>query len=245
MDEQTPPTEPVSTWGMRLRHVRPRPPRGALLASILLHGLAVGGLWAAGLKLRPDMPVFETYAVTLVSPPPAELGEPEPVVTNTPVVAEPEPPPPTPDPPKPKPKEQPRTQAPSQRPVEREAETKPAKGPDPKPVSISGEGMDVRIEGAEFPYPDYLQDMVASLMRIFRWNGSPNLEATVVFAIRRDGSVERGSIDLVRKSGNFNFDAATIAAVEQAGKTGAFDPLPEGLQGDRLWISFTFKPKRD
>ena len=243
MDEQTP-IPPASTWGSRLRRVRPRPPRGALVASIVLHGLVIGLLWAAGLKLRPDMPVFETYSVTLVSPPPAEQGEPEPVVTNTPVVAEPEPPPPEPKPAPPKPRDQPRTQAPTQQPVERAAETPPAKGPDPKPVSVSGEDMDVRIDGAEFPYPEYLEDMIASLMRIFRWNGSPNLEAEVVFAIRRDGTVDR-TINVVKKSGNFNFDMAAVAAVEQAGKTRAFDPLPEGLQGDRLWISFTFKPKRD
>ena len=244
MDEQIPPPEePVSTWGSRLRHARARPPWGAWVASVLFHALMVGLLWAAGLQLRPDLPEFETYAVTLVSPPPAVLGEPEPVVTNTPVVAEPEPEPVKPPEPKPQPPRQ-RTQAPTERKVERETDAAPAKGPDPKPVSISGEGMDVRIEGAAFPYPEYLEDMIASLMRIFRWNGSPNLEAEVVFAIKRDGSVER-DIKLTRKSGNFNFDMAAVAAVEQAGKTRAFDPLPAGLQGDRLWISFTFKPKRD
>src|SRR5688572_23728189 len=244
MDEQTPQNEPASTWGSRLSARRSRPPKGALLASVLIHGLAVALLWASGVEFRTDRPAFETYAVTLVSPPPAVLGEPEPVVTNTPVVAEPEPEPAKPPEPKPAPPRQ-RTQAPTQRPVERETDAAPAKGPDPKPVSISGEGMDVRIEGAEFPYPEYLEDMIASLMRIFRWNGSPNLEATVVFAIKRDGSVDPSTIERVRKSGNFNFDLAAVAAVEQAGKTRAFDPLPQGLQGDRLWISFTFKPKRN
>jgi outer membrane biosynthesis protein TonB len=242
MDEQTPQNEPASTWGSRLTGRRSRPPKGALVASVLIHGLAIAVMWASGVEFRTDRPVFETYAVTLVSPPPAVQGEPEPVVTNTPVVAEPEPEPAKPPEPKPAPRQ--RTQAPTERKVERETDAAPAKGPDPKPVSISGEGMDVRIEGAAFPYPEYLENMIASLMRIFRWNGSPNLEATVVFAIKRDGTVDRG-IEFARKSGNFNFDAAALAAVEQAGKTRAFDPLPSGLQGERLWISFTFKPKRD
>ncbi|HUF50835.1 MAG TPA: TonB C-terminal domain-containing protein [Longimicrobiales bacterium] len=244
MDEHTTqPAEGASTWGERLRRRRPRPPRRALLGSVLLHLLVVALLWLAGVKLRPDLPEFLPYTVTLVSPPPAVAGEPEPVVTSTPVVAEAEPPPPevTAQPPKPQP---PRTQAPAQQPVERRPDATPAKGPDPKPVSVSGENMDVRIEGQEFPYPDYLADMIANLMRIFRWTGAPNLEAEVVFAIRRDGTVDR-SISLVRRSGNFNFDMAAVEAVEQAGRTRAFDPLPEGLQGDRLWISFTFKPKKD
>lgn len=215
-----------------------------MFASVALHVLVVVLLWLAGLKLRPDMPEFESYRVTLSSPPAAVQGEPEPVVTNTPVVTEPEPTPPEPKPEPPKPREQPRTQAPTQRPVERTPDPQPARGPDPKPVSVSGENLDVRIEGEEFPYPEYLEDMIASLMRIFRWSGAPNLEAEVVFAIRRDGSVDR-PITLTRRSGNFNFDMAAVEAVEQAGKTRAFDPLPEGLQGERLWISFTFKPKKD
>ena len=51
-----------------------------------------------------------------------------------------------------------------------------------------------------------------------------------------------GGLRLDDGSGNFNFDLEAMGAVEQAGRRAAFGPLPEGWQGDRLWVRFTFLP---
>jgi periplasmic protein TonB len=237
-EEETP-----VTWGMRLQRRNARPPRRFVLASVLLHAAVIGGMWLAGVRLRPTMPDFVQYRVTLISPPAQVFApEPEPVETTAPVVVEPEPPPPEPQPTPPKPTPPPpQTQAPRPAPVQRTPDPAPARGPDPKPVTVGGENLNVNIEGAEFPYPDYLENVVLQLKRYFRWNGPANLQAEVVFYIQRDGAV--GGTRVVGRSGNFNFDIQVVEAVDQAGKARAFGPLPGGWQGDRLWISFTFKPE--
>ncbi|HEX6135355.1 MAG TPA: TonB C-terminal domain-containing protein [Longimicrobiales bacterium] len=235
----------ASTWGARLRRHRSRPPARALVASVLLHVLVIAGFWLAGIQITPE-PDFVQYRVTLVSPPPQEEGEQEEVVTPpTPVVIEPEPEPPAPepepDPPKPDPDAaKPPTSTPRE--VEKEPDPEPVKGPDPKPSTAGGENLNVQLEGEEFPYPDYLENIVRTLHNYFRWSGASNLEAEVVFYIRRDGTV--GGIRIVRKSGNFQFDLQAHEAVDRAGRTGAFGALPDGWQQDRLWISFTFEPAK-
>jgi outer membrane biosynthesis protein TonB len=246
MDRHGPDTEPLSdgspsTWGTRLRRHRARPPRAAVVASVLLHAGLIFGMWAAGVVLRPNLPEFVQYRVTLVSPP-AQVQAPEPelVQTNTPVLQEPEPtlpePEPRPDPP-------PQTQAPTvTEPPPDPKPPEPARGPDPKPVPTGGENVNINIEGAEFPFPDYLANIQLQLERYFRWNGPANLEAEVVFHILRDGSV--GGLRVARRSADFNFNLQAVEAVEQAGRNRAFGPLPDEWQGDRLWISFTFYPRR-
>src|SRR5690606_20254330 len=113
---------------------------------------------------------------------------------------------------------------------------------DPDPRSPGGDNLKVRQDGEEFPYQDYRDNIVRTLHNYFRWSGSPNLEAEVVFYIRRDGTP--GGIRIVRKSGNFQFDLQAHEAVDRAGRAGAFGPLPDGWQEDRLWISFTFEPAK-
>lgn len=240
-----------STWGARLKRHRARPPARALVASILLHVFVIAGFWLAGVRLSPE-PEFVQYRVTLVSPPPQEQGEPEPAaVPETPVLAEPEPDPPAPvaDPEPERPPEQPtprpeppKPQTATPPPEEIKPDPAPVRGPDPKPSPVGGENLTVRQDGEDFPYPDYLANIVRRLHSYFRWNGAPNLEAEVVFYIQRDGSV--GGIRIVRKSGNFQFDLQAHEAVDRAGRAGAFGPLPDGWQQDRLWISFTFEPQK-
>ena len=238
-----------ANWGARLRRHRARPPARAIIVSVLLHALVVAGFWLAGIELSPE-PEFVQYRVTLVSPPPQESGEPEPAaVPETPVVAEPEPEPPAPEP---EPElEQPKQPEPKPAPPKPETATPtpevnpdpaPVRGPDPKPVTIGGENRNVQLEGEEFPFPDYLENIVTQLHRMFRWSGSANLEAEVVFYIQRDGTA--GGIRIVRRSGNFQFDLQAHEAVDRAGRTGAFGPLPDGWQQDRLWVSFTFEPPK-
>jgi outer membrane biosynthesis protein TonB len=239
-----------ATWGGRLRRRRSKPPARALVASVLLHAGVIAAFWLAGVTITPE-PEFVQYRVTLVSPPPQEEGEPEPVAApETPVVAEPVPEPPAPQPEPapdepapapPKPEPAPPTPTPP-KPAEVKPDPEPARGADPTPSTTGGENLNVQLDGEEFPFPDYLENIVMQLHRVFRWNGSPNLEAEVVFYIQRDGST--GGIKIVRKSGNFEFDLQAHEAVDRAGRTTAFGPLPDGWQQDRLWIRFTFEPQK-
>jgi hypothetical protein len=60
------------------------------------------------------------------------------------------------------------------------------------------------------------------------------------FMILRDGSVR--DIRFVTRSGSFAFDLNAQGAIEAAGNTRAFGPLPEGWDADVLPVSFYFKP---
>lgn len=226
------------TWGERLRRRTPQPPARFIAVSLALHLGVVGAVYAAGLRV-PRLPEFESFRVNLVSPPAQVQGPPEPVPTTTPVVRDPEPPRPEPRPEPPRPQPEPvRTQAPTPRPPERTPEPKPATGPDPKPVEIGGENINVQRDGREFQYPEYLENIQIQMFRYSRWSGPTNLEAEVMFHINRDGSV--GGLQLVRRSGNFAFDAQAMRAAEEAGKAKAFGPLPRDWQRDRLYIQYLF-----
>jgi TonB family protein len=234
-----------STWGTRLRRRSSKPPRRFILASIGLHVFVVAAFYIAGARV-PRLPEFETFRVNLISPPPTVQGEPEPVVTTTPVVPEPtppEPPRPEPEPPRPQPVTPPRTQAPVPTPPQRQPDPPPARGPDPRPAPVGGENINVVQDGRDFQYPEYLNNIIIQLTRYFRPpEGLANLEAEVVFYINRDGSV--GGIQISQTSGNFAFNAQAMQAVEQAGRARAFGPLPDGWQRDRLHISYTFERPR-
>jgi len=228
-------------WGSGLRRRGARPGRGALLGSVLLHAGFVASFWVGGLQTNRDLPRFEQYRVRLWSPPPTVKGPPTPVEQTTAPVVTPPKPEPVKKPAEPKPAT--RTQAALPKKVESSSkDVKPATGENPKPGAVGGEGIDIAMEGQEFPYPEYLASIQLALHRYFRWNGAPNLSADVVFYINRDGSA--GGIDVVRKSGNFRFDLQAHEAVEQAGRARAFGRLPENWQGDKLWIMNTFAPER-
>jgi outer membrane biosynthesis protein TonB len=235
--------EDRSTWGTRLRGPRrrgSRPPGRFVGISIGLHVFVVGALYAAGVR-APRIPEFEQFRINLVSPPAQVEGPRQPVATTVPVVQK------EPELPKPEPKtepkpEPPKTQAPTPKPPEKKPDPTPAAGPDPKPVAVGGEDINVQRDGREFQYPDYLDNIMLQMYRYSRWNGPANLEAEVMFYITRDGSI--GGLQLVRRSGNFNFDAQAMRAAEEAGKARAFGPLPAGWQRDRLWVQFAFKGTR-
>jgi outer membrane biosynthesis protein TonB len=237
MDDAPRPTD----WGARLRRHTTRPPFRFVIASIGLHLFVAGALYAVGVRV-PKLPEFEQFRVNLVSPPPQVQGPPEPVPTTAPVVVpeppkpEPQPEPPKPEPPRPEP---PRTQPARPQPVERQPDPKPAQGPDPKPAAVGGENINVVRDGREFQYPLYLENIIRQMYRYSRWTEPANLEAEVVFYINRDGSI--GGLRLVRRSGNFNFDAQAMRAAEEAGRNRAFGELPADWQRDRLWIQFEFK----
>jgi outer membrane biosynthesis protein TonB len=119
----------------------------------------------------------------------------------------------------------------------------------PAPAAGGGEhgatGADVttvRIEGIEFPYQGYLDNIVRQIrLRFQPGRGASTLKAEVMFLIRRDGSVS--SLRFLVRSGNFTFDLEAQGAVEAAAKAGAFGPLPTPFKDDVLPVMFSFDPR--
>lgn len=236
-------TRDASVLGGSIGRSRPGPDRRALIGSATFHLALVLALFASGLHRR-TLPDFEVYQVKLYSPP-AQVEAPvaEPVAVTAPIraprTAERIPEPTRTPPPPPRPQTvTPPPPPPPERPPPREPE--PVRGPEARASSAGGENVDVDIEGQQFPYPAYLENIILQLNRYFRWSGSPRLEAQVVFFINRDGST--GGLRVLDRSGDFNFDLQAANAVEQAGQRGAFGPLPEGWVQDRLWVRYRFLP---
>ncbi len=101
----------------------------------------------------------------------------------------------------------------------------------------------VKTQGKEFPYPEYLRNLVTQIYR--RWNrpaGNAALEAEVTFVILRDGTVR--DIKLLRGSHSYSFDQEAQGAIDAAGAVKAFGPLPAGYPADYLPISFLFTPRQ-
>ncbi len=120
----------------------------------------------------------------------------------------------------------------------------------PKAAPLPGEtpstGNDVATvstEGVEFPFPEYLQNIVAQVLR--RWQRplqSTPLESEVSFFVHRDGSVT--DLQFIKRSGNFAFDLEAQGAVEEAGRFKAFGRLPDGWSSDVLFVRFYFSGRR-
>jgi outer membrane biosynthesis protein TonB len=233
--------------------------RRATLYSIVLHGALFGIAWLSTFH-RPPQFEFLTFEIELVSPP-AAVQAPERTPPRQQLVVErpqpqaptpePEPPRPTPQPERPRP--EPRPEPPPQRqpepqpqpdptPPVPDVEPAPAASPEPPPEvppERSGEGINVRLEGLRRDYPEYYNNIIRQIDRCFRWQGVPNLLATVSFVIRRDGNVR--DLEFAARSGNTSFDFAAMGAVECAGQ-GRFGPLPEDLPYESLPVRFDFTP---
>ncbi|HEX5580490.1 MAG TPA: TonB family protein [Gemmatimonadaceae bacterium] len=107
-----------------------------------------------------------------------------------------------------------------------------------------GRGTDVanvNTPGVDFPYPSYLQNIVRQIAVRFTPAPGSAYTAQVRFTIRRDGSV--AGITVVQGSGDYEFDTDARAAVEAAGRSGAFGALPSGFRDDALTVYFAFDPK--
>lgn len=119
----------------------------------------------------------------------------------------------------------------------------PATGANPVASTAGGEGLNVRINGADFVDRAYLENIIRQVRRHFRPPAdAAGGQAEILFWIERDGTVDE--MRTVSASGGFRFRAAAREAIEQAGRRGAFGPLPEEFPGDRLPISFYFRPSR-
>jgi len=237
---------------------RARPGMFAIVASIAVHVGAIGGAAYARNAGASEFDQFKTYRVKIYSPPPQVEGPPQPPppVTQPAPAPEPEtkakavePPKPEPKPvekpkptPKPTPKPPVKPAASTEKPKTetKKAPDKPVVGPNAKPGSTGGENIDVDIAGAEFPFPEYLENVILQVNRYFRWTGACNLRARVGFYVREDGSVMGPRV--LDSSGNREFDRAALRALDMISKAKAFGPLPDEFTLDRLGVAYTFDP---
>lgn len=228
---------------LKFRDRRPAPGRTAgLIGTVLVHA-TVGVLLFSQVRASTAGP--PVYAVELVAAPaPTQrkrlareaVPTPPPQEKPAPVKPKPTPPPKTPTPPAPTPPP----------PTETERETPPpTQAPvEPLPGETPSTGTDVatvKVPGLEFPYPQYLRNIVSQIYQ--RWDregARENSFAEISFMILRDGSVR--DIRFVTRSGSFAFDLGAQGAIEAAGNTNAFGPLPDGWDADVLPVSFYFKP---
>ncbi|HTS89459.1 MAG TPA: TonB C-terminal domain-containing protein [Gemmatimonadales bacterium] len=214
-----------------------------LTGTLVVHAGALALLWATVRPVEAGPPV---YAVELVAAPaPAPEVKPAPEVTPRP----PAEPPPAPKPqPKPKPAP-PKPAAPKPAPIKPPERTEPNPKTTPPTAPLPGEtpstgndAVTVSTPGLQFPFPEYLRNIVQEVYR--RWDrpqGITPLRAEVSFLILRDGSVRE--IKLTRPSGSFSFDLSAQGAIEAAGTSHAFGPLPDGYPADVLPVSFFFTPR--
>jgi protein TonB len=227
---------------VKLRTTDRAPPGQAvgLIGTILVHAAAASFLFTT---VKPSRAAPPAYAVELVAAPaPTEkrlareaLPTPPPEEKPAPVKPPPKPAK-APAPPKPK--------TPASTEVKKEPPPKTAAPATPAPGETPSTGTDVatiKTPGLAFPYPEYLRNIVTQVYQ--RWDrGSAQQRnfAEISFLILRDGSVR--DIRFVTRSGSFGFDLNAQGAIEAAGNTRAFGPLPDGWEADVLPVSFYFKP---
>lgn len=141
-----------------------------------------------------------------------------------------------------------RTEAPTRRPTPPAATQVPnATRAEPKgPVPTAGGGAkggtgtdvaNVETAGVDFPFPAYLRNIVNQIGANFETTDPRPWSVDIAFRVRRDGTVM--DIEIRRASGNRIFDIAARGAVEAAGRSRAFGPLPDGFGDDVLPVIFT------
>lgn len=239
---------------MRVVAARRPPARWELAAGVASAAAAhLAALVLLVVGVHPPRAMPQTYAVELVaapaaSPAPARARDvverpaapPEPAVsparTKTPAKT-------APVPPKRTPEREPTPRA-SDRTAGAPKKAPPGAAESPLPGETPGTGRDVAnvsVPGIQFPYPEYLRNIVAQVLR--RWSppGGRALTAEVSFLIRRDGTVH--DVRFTTPSGNFSFDLSAQGAIESAANARAFGPLPDGWEADVLPILFFFEPR--
>lgn len=216
--------------------------RIGLAGTVVVH--AVAGLFLVAGAAAARKPVPPTYRVHLVAAPePTDEARKAPEAVDRPAAEKP-----APAPKAKAPKSTVSKAAPP--PVEDTTKREAAPRVTPKAAPLPGEppstGTDVATvstEGVAFPFPEYLQNIVAQVLR--RWQRprqSTPLEAEVSFFVHRDGSVS--DLQFIRRSGNFAFDLEAQGAVEEVGRFKAFGALPDGWSSDVLFVRFYFSGKR-
>ncbi len=228
---------------MIVRSDRGRPPGTTvgLVGTVLVHGAVVAFAFTQAQPAKAGPPV---YAVDLVAAPAPTQRQrlAREAVPTPPPQEKPAPVKPIPKP-KPKPAPEPEPKAPPKD-EEREPPPKTAAPVEPAPGETPSTGTDVatiKTPGLQFPFPEYLRNIVTQVYRNWDRDAARQNEfAESSFLILRDGSVR--DIRFVTRSGSFAFDLSAQGAVEAAGNSHAFGPLPDGWDADVLPVSFYFKP---
>lgn len=213
-----------------------------LIGTIAVHGVAVFFFLASASGARSAPP---TYRVRLVAAPDLTPDQQRPAPPAVDREAAPkEPPAPTA---KPAPKNTASNAPPPPVADSKKREAAPRTTPATRmPGEAPSTGSDVATvstEGIEFPFPEYLQNIVSQVLR--RWQRplqNTPLEAEVGFMVHRDGSVT--DLQFVKRSGNFAFDLEAQGAIEEAGRFKAFGVLPDGWVPDVLFVRFYFSGQR-
>lgn len=216
------------------------PGRGmAFTGTVALHAVAGWVLFAAPPQGRVPPPVYRVELVAAPRPEPQQRRAPEAVQrpAERKVNVSPREPQRTSVAKTPPPPVQPT--------VEREAPPRTTPEAEPLPDEKPSTGTapaTLKVEGVDFPYQEYLNNIVAQIYR--RWQrpgGNVSLRAEVFFLLHRDGSVS--SFQFIRRSGNFGFDLEAQGAIEAAANANAFGPLPDGYPADVLPVNFFFDPR--
>jgi len=202
-----------------------------------VHGLAGIMLFGSATTRRPPPPVYKVQL--LAAPEPGAETRKAPDIVKRPA----EQPAPSPTA-KPLPKSTVSKAAPPPPPDATHREAAPRTTPKTAPLpgekpSTGSDAATVSTEGIEFPFPEYLQNIVTQVLR--RWQRpqqSTPLQSELSFLVHRDGSIT--DMQFVQRSGNFGFDLEAQGAVEEAGRFKAFGPLPTGWQPDVLYVRFYF-----
>jgi outer membrane biosynthesis protein TonB len=213
-----------------------------VIGTVVVHGVVLGLFLASASGARSAPPVYRVQLIAAPEVQPDARPAPQAVQREA---EQPEPPAPTPKPP---PKNTAAEAAPPPTADSKKRETAPRTTPKAKPLpgerpSTGSDPATVSTEGIEFPFPEYLQNIVSQVLQ--RWQRpleSSPLEAEVSFMVHRDGSVT--DLQFVRRSGDFAFDLEAQGAIEEAGRIKAFGLLPDGWVADVLFVRFYFSGKR-
>lgn len=246
--------------GASIAAERRTPLSRSLIISAALHGAVVLGVlfWPASPEpIRPPV-----YKVNLVGAPPGvkNIGVVDPRPVTTPVAEAPAPSgierPPEPKvapmatkaTPKPPPAKATPTEARTAKAGQADGAPKSAASSAPRAGSRSGgKGADVvtvKTDGLDFPVPGYVNNILRQVQLRFLPGEkylARALLTEVSFLIHRDGNVSE--IRIAKPSGDYRFDREAFSAIEAAGNTRAFGPLPPEWTDDVLQVYFNFTPK--
>jgi len=226
---------------MRGRGRAPAPVGMALTATLMVHGV-VGMLLFGTARAHTRLP--PTYRVHLVAAPAPDMeSRKAPEAFDRPAEEKPAP---IPAAKRPQSTVSRATPPPTRDQTRREAAPRTTSPNQPLPGEKPSTGNDVATvstEGIPFPFPEYLQNIVSQVLRVWtRPEQSTPLEAEVSFFIHRDGSVT--DLQFIRRSGNFAFDLEAQGVIEEAGSRRLFGALPSGWTSDVLFVRFYFSGQR-
>ncbi len=225
---------------MRGRGRAPTPVGMAVTGTVFVHGLVIVLLFGTP-SGRTRLP--PTYRVRLIAAPAADMeSRKAPEAFERPAEEKPAP---IPAAKRPQSTVSRATPPPTQDQTRREAAPRTTSSTTPLPGEKPSTGNDVATvstEGVAFPFPEYLQNMMSQVLRLWPPEQKSALEAEVSFLIHRDGSVT--DLQFTRRSGSFAFDLEAQGVIEEAGNRRLFGALPDGWKPDVLYVRFYFAPRR-